>query len=125
MALVLTGDTELGEFAPRRSVPIDLQLRNEGTAPVDVPARIVFDDLLFDSSTRDGVSFALVVGPPGLPPPGGREWSKLGPGETKAVHIEDFCFFWQGREPGLYRFGLRVRAGRELSNVHVVQFRLA
>jgi hypothetical protein len=124
MALVLDGDTQLGEFGPDDRVPVSLSLRNDGWTSLDVPARIVLDDLFFDSTTRDGVDFALVTGPPGLPPPGGREWSKLGAGETKPVRIEDFCFRWQSRTPGLYRFGLRVRAGRKLSNVHVVEFRL-
>ena len=37
----------------------------ESGVAITVPARIVFDDLMFESSERDGVDFALVVGPPG------------------------------------------------------------
>lgn len=124
MTLRLTGEHDLGDFGASEPVALTMHLTNAGWRPVTVPVRIVFDDLSFESSTRDGVDHALVVGPPGMLPPGGREKTALGPGETMVIRIEDFCFRWQARAPGHYRFSLRVNLGGKLSEAHDVAFRL-
>jgi hypothetical protein len=94
----------------------------ESGVAITVPARIVFDDLMFESSERDGVDFALVVGPPGMLPPGGRETLQLDFGQTIDISIEDFTFNWQHREPAHYRFTMKVNAGGYLSSSHSIEF---